>query len=309
MTSAIVQFTVPGVAAVQLGVYDGEVVRRLPAPLAGQTMMELLERWHSGAKLLQALDFTDLVVAADARLLAPLTYPRKVLCAGANYYDHAAEMGTSRPDPAAAPFFFLKTPSTTIRGPADTVAIDPDPAARVDWEVELGVVIGHAGRDIRPQSAPDHIAGYVVANDVSARGLFSRDDAVFPPFGWDWVAHKNQDDSCPIGPGLVPTWYIEDPHDLGIRLSVNGAVKQDSRTTDMVVDIPHLVAAASRYTTLEPGDLILTGTPAGVGMPRGEFLAPGDVVTAEVEGIGSITNTIVARRSVQVSAESARKGR
>lgn len=283
----------------RLGLGTGNGVHRPPAPLAGLTMMELLEGWEEHAVGLRDLSEDDVRTSEpviDATVIAPLTYPRKVLCAGANYYDHAAEMGTARPDPTTEPFFFLKAPSTTIVGPDAVVPLPARPDVQLDWEAELGVVIGRPGKDIPAAQAHEHIAGYLVADDLSDRGAFARPNAVFPPFAWDWLAHKSPDGSCPIGPGLVPAWLVEDPQALAIGLSVNDEVKQSSSTSDMVVGVYDLVAAASRLMTLEPGDLILTGTPAGVGMPRNTFLAAGDVVTVTIQRLGSITHTIAAVR-------------
>lgn len=278
-----------------LGIGLDGAVHAPPRQLAQLTVMELLDGWDDHATLLRGLTDEDVrraELVADAVLVAPLTYPRKVLCAGANYYDHAAEMGTARPDPSAEPFFFLKTPTTTIVGPGAVVPLPGRADSRLDWEAELGVVISRRCKDVSPAEAGDFIAGYVVADDLSDRGSFPRPHAVFPPFAWDWVAHKSPDGSCPIGPGLVPAWLVEDPQALDIGLSVNGEVKQSSNTGDMVVGVRGLLAAASRLLTLEPGDLILTGTPAGVGMPRGTFLSGGDVVTVTIERLGSITHTI-----------------
>lgn len=141
--------------------------------------------------------------------------------------------------------------------------------------------------------AREHVAGYLVVNDVSTRDRAVREDAVSPHFVYDWLAHKGQDGFCPTGPGIVPAWQIPDPQALRIQLWVNGELQQDARTTDMVICVDRLVSAASRLMTLRPGDLILTGTPAGVGAPRGAFLRPGDVVTAAIEGIGKIENRVV----------------
>lgn len=296
-TWSLVQFTVPGSAEASLGFDDGAVVRLAPEELAGRTVMGLLQEWSHWASFLRDLDVPRLPEASRAELVAPLTYPRKVLCAGVNYYDHAEEMGTERPNPEAEPFFFLKTPTTTIVGPNAPITIPADGNAGIDWEAELGVVIADTCRDVQPEDALNHVAGYLVANDISARGQFPRHDAVFPAFGWDWFSHKSQDGFCPIGPGLVPAWAVDDPQALKIRLTVNGEVKQDSTTAEMVTPVAGLVAAASRVTTLEPGDIVLTGTPAGVGMPRKDFLKPGDVVTVEIECLGRITNEMVARQS------------
>lgn len=279
----------------RLGIGLAGTVHLPPPSLAHLTLMEVLEAWDEHVDLLRGLTADAVrgaVAVRDAVVVAPLTYPRKVLCAGANYYDHAAEMGTARPDPSAEPFFFLKTPTTTIVGPDARIPLPGRASTQLDWEAELAVVVSRRAKDITPAQAADHIAGYVVANDLSDRGSFPRPNAVFPPFAWDWLAHKSPDGSCPIGPGLVPSWLVEDPQTLDIGLSVNGEVKQASNTADMVVGVSGLLAAASRLMTLEPGDLVLTGTPAGVGMPRQTFLSSGDVVTVTIERIGSITHTI-----------------
>ena len=148
-------------------------------------------------------------------------------------------------------------------------------------------------RDLTPEQVPDHVAGYVPANDISARARLTRTDAVAAPFGFDWVGSKAQDGFCPLGPGLVPEWLVGDPQDLRIQLTLNGVVKQDAHTSGMITPVVELVAAVSRFVTLEPGDVVLTGTPAGVGLPRGEFLAPGDVVVVvEIERVGRLVNPV-----------------
>lgn len=265
------------------------------APASWPTsLIDMLSNWSRWKHELRSLDLETLTEVADADLLAPITYPNKVICAGANYYDHAKEMGTEVPNPDAEPFFFLKTPSTTIIGDGGDIPYPGHPDPRLDWEAELAIVIGNRCHNVSPAEARSHVAGYLASNDISARGLLPRHDAVFPAFGWDWVSHKSLDGFCPIGPGFVPEFMIDDPQNLSIELSVNGVLKQNSSTSNMVVDVDRLVSAASRLMTLEPGDLILTGTPAGVGMPRSEFLAVGDVVVVQIEGIGRLTNTVVA---------------
>lgn len=256
-------------------------------------VIEILMDWGGVVDALRALDPRQGEVVGDAVLVAPITYPRKLLCAGANYYGHAAEMGTARPDPDAFPFFFLKPPTTTIVGDNATM---PYPSggtdARLDWEAELAVVISRPARAVSVEDALDYVAGYTAANDLSARGLFARPDAVMEPFAFDWMLHKAQDASCPLGPAFVPAWFIRDPQALAISLAVNGVVKQDSNTADMVAGVRQLVSGASHTMTLEPGDVILTGTPAGVGVPRNEYLHPGDRVEVTIEGIGSLTTHI-----------------
>ncbi len=276
-----------------VGIRSAGVVYQAPQDWPS-SLMEVLADWHRWAPALRALDVGGLVPVPDAVLLAPLTYPGKVICAGANYYDHAAEMGTGRPDPDSEPFFFLKPASTTVVGEGADIVLPDVPDANVDWEIELAVVISDRCANVEAADARDHIAGYAVANDISARGLFPRPGAVSPAFGWDWVRHKALDTFCPLGPGIVPEWEVSTGA-LALRLAVNGVVKQDSSTAQIIVDVNRLVAAASSLMTLEPGDVILTGTPAGVGMPRGDFLKAGDVVLAEIEGVGALTNPVVAR--------------
>ncbi|GCB43958.1 fumarylacetoacetate hydrolase family protein [Streptomyces sp. NL15-2K] len=291
---SLVQYRVDDSETVTVGVGVNGTVVQAPPEIAGLTLMEALGHWDSLAPSLR--DWTPAVseAVAGARLAPPLTYPGKVLCAGANYWDHVAEMGIERPDALGEPFFFLKPPTTTVTGPGDPVPLPGYAGARVDWEAELAVVIGRAGRDIACEQALDHMAGYLAANDISARDRLTSAMPVAEPFAYDWLGHKGQDGFCPLGPGLVPAWQIPDPQNLRIRLSVNGVVKQDSSTAQMMVPIHEVVAAASRLTRLEPGDVILTGTPAGCGVPRGEFLAAGDDVVVEIERIGRLQNKVVA---------------
>ena len=203
-------------------------------------------------------------------------------------------MGIEAPAEDWTPFFFLKPPTTTVVGPFDDVPVDGPEAARLDWEAELAVVIGVGGRDIPPAQALAHVAGYCVANDITARGYHRRASVPAPPFRYDWFASKARDGSLPLGPGLTPAWLVPDPQDLRIRLWVNDELQQDGSTADMICDIPTLVVAASQAVTLEPGDVISTGTPAGVGAGRGASLRPGDVVRTEIEQLGVLVNRIVA---------------
>lgn len=293
---ALVQYRLDdGTGMIRTGVLADGKVLTAPGPLGESPLMEVLRDWDRASDLLRAWTPTGAAVLPDAEVLAPLTYPAKIICAGANYYSHAAEMATARPDPAAEPFFFFKPPTTTVIGPGDVIPLPAEADARVDWEAELGVVIAHRVRDVEPGLALSHVAGYVIANDVSARDRLSRDDAIAGPFAFDWVGSKAQDGFCPLGPGMVPAWLIPDPQALRLRLTVNGVTKQDQSTADMVAPVDRLIAAASRLVTLEPGDVILTGTPAGVGLARGEFLAPGDEVVAEIEGLGALRNAVVRR--------------
>ena len=292
MTWSLVSYRAAGGDAVGLREPDG-TVRALPQ-YTGRSLVDLLERWSTTAGELRAIDVADLPRAGDVRLEAPIRFPRKVVCAGANYFAHLAEMNVPRPDPVGAPYFFLKPPTTTVIGPDDPIVLPDRPDRRIDWEAELGVVIGRRGRDLDERDVRAHVAGYTIVNDVSARERLGRSDAVAPPFGFDWTSAKAEDTFCPTGPGVTPAWFVDDPQDLRITLSVNGVVKQDSSTADMMNSAFAVVAAASRIMTLEPGDIVATGSPAGVGAPRGEFLQPGDDVVIEIGELGRLRNPVRA---------------
>ncbi len=233
------------------------------------------------------------LVSPDRRLLT-LAYPNKVLCSGPNFTDHLAEMGETGLGPNWTGYFFLKPPTTTLIASGDPVLVDDVERDRVDWEGELAVVLGRGGRRIAPEDGLSHVAGYLVGNDISLRGPHRRDTPA-TPFQWDWLASKGADTSLPIGPGVVPAWQVADPQALRITTTVNGETKQDGNTANMVLDVAHLIADASRLLTLEAGDLILTGTPAGVGAGKGTFLQAGDVVEVSIESIGTIRNHIEVR--------------
>lgn len=267
----------------------------VPACLEGCAgVLDVVREWPARSGPLRRLDLAAQTPVQPRRVLAPLTFPDKVICSGPNYIDHLAEMGQSGLGPSWTPFFFLKPPTTTLIADGAPVLISGDPADRVDWEGELAAVIGIGGRDIQMAEALDHVAGYAVANDISLRGPFHRDTPA-APFQWDWVAQKCADTSLPLGPGLVPAWHVPDVQDLRIRTAVNGETKQDGHTGNMVCGVAELVSHASRQMTLAPGDVIVTGTPAGVGAGRGEFLRPGDVVRVTIDGVGTLVNPVLER--------------
>jgi 2-keto-4-pentenoate hydratase/2-oxohepta-3-ene-1,7-dioic acid hydratase in catechol pathway len=231
------------------------------------------------------------------KLLAPLRFPSAIYCAGANYADHAAEMAKKEGNPPPVDphtlghkaWHFLKA-AGAITDPGATVQISTY-AKSMDWEIELAAVIGRQGKDIPQSKALSYVAGYTIANDLSARDRGRR--AGVPdasPFKWDWTKHKTFDGSCPLGPWIVPASDIGDPQKLGLKLWVNGVLKQDSNTSDMIFNLAEQIEQLSVNMTLYPGDLILTGTPAGVGAGRGEFLKAGDVVKLWIEKIGEIEN-------------------
>lgn len=292
----------------QAGVVIGDRIHAADSllQLPGLTVLDMLRRWDEVHPLLseaaRASGETGLPIDA-VTLLPPVLYPGAFFCAGANYWDHLAEMAdfvkrTTGAAPATSkapePWFFVKTVVGTLVGHGKAVPL-PSFSRKVDWEAELGVVIGRPARNVGERDALDHVAGYVIVNDLSARDHVKREGS---PFIYDWVGQKCFDDAAPIGPWLTPAAYVPNPHDLEIKLWVNGALKQSSNTSQMVHSIAEQVAYLSRHVTLQPGDLIATGTPAGVGMPREEFLKPGDEVRIEIEGLGVLTNRMVADRAV-----------
>lgn len=222
-----------------------------------------------------------------AALAAPFR-PRRVFGAASNYIEHADEMQTKLAAKAESePYIFLKTVESVI-GPEETVVV-PAKVKRPDWEVELGVVIGRAGKRIDPADAFAHIAGYTVVNDVSARDRTRRSDF---PFSHDWFRGKSFDTFTPLGPWFVPRDCLGDPHKLKLGLKVNDEVMQDGDTAEMIFNSFEQIAYLSNILELKPGDLIATGTPAGVGMGRGVFLKDGDVMTAWIDGVGELRNPV-----------------
>ena len=215
-------------------------------------------------------------------MTVPITRPGKIVCVGLNDKDHAEEQGTDLP---AAPLLFAKF-TTSLIGPGDPIVI-PSLVTKCDYEAELGVVIGRTIRGVSKENAFEAVAGYVVANDVSARDLQFSDG--------QWTRGKSPDTFCPVGP-LVPASDVSDPHALGIRAILNGETVQDSTTANLIFGIDEIVSYVTQTSTLEEGDLILTGTPAGVGVFRDpqRLLQPGDEITIEIDGVGSLTNPVVA---------------
>ncbi|SEF16203.1 fumarylacetoacetate hydrolase family protein [Jiangella alba] len=214
---------------------------------------------------------------AGGRIAAPIARPGKVVCIGLNYRDHAAETGAATPP---EPIIFMKAPNTVI-GPDDTVLV-PRGSVKTDWEVELGVVIGKEARYLdSPDDALDVIAGYAISNDVSEREFQLER-------GGQWDKGKSCETFNPLGPWLVPADEIDDPGKLGLRLWVNGEQRQDGTTADLIFGIGHVIWYLSQFMVLEPGDLVNTGTPAGVamGMPGQPYLRAGDVVELEIDGLG-----------------------
>jgi 2-keto-4-pentenoate hydratase/2-oxohepta-3-ene-1,7-dioic acid hydratase in catechol pathway len=247
---------------------------------AGGITHGLLEQCGSETEL--ALD--------EIELLAPIPRPAKnVMCLGWNYSEHIKE--TSEPTGRSAdlpehPIVFTKA-VTSVVGPDAVVPYNAEASSELDWEIELGVIIGRGGKGIRAEDAFDHVFGYTVINDISARDLQFRHKQFF--------IGKSLDGACPMGPWIVTADDIADPQDLDLKCWVNGELKQDSNTRYMIFDIPTIIATLSRGMPLEPGDIIATGTPDGVGFARKppEYLRPGDTVECHIEGVGRITNRVV----------------
>jgi 2-keto-4-pentenoate hydratase/2-oxohepta-3-ene-1,7-dioic acid hydratase in catechol pathway len=234
------------------------------------------------------------------KLLAPVRFPSTIYCAGANYADHAAAMAAREGNPPPAdpheqglkPWHFIKA-SRTVADPGASVKISGY-ANSMDWEIELCAVIGRPAKDVSKDKALSHVAGYTVSNDLSARDRGRRPPVpATSPFKMDWTKHKTFEGSCPLGPWIVPASDIADPQNLGLKLWVNGELKQDSNTAKMLFNLAEQIEQLSVNMTLHPGDLILTGTPSGTGAESGTFLKPGDVVKLWIEKIGEIENKMV----------------
>jgi 2-keto-4-pentenoate hydratase/2-oxohepta-3-ene-1,7-dioic acid hydratase in catechol pathway len=270
-----------------LGVVAGE--RWLPAaelvPGGPATMAQLVAAGPSAVGALRSAAADDVArrgrPVADGQLLAPLPRPGKIVAIGRNYREHLNEEGSDQPQ---APLMFSKWPSCVI-GPGEEIRWDPGLSSQVDYEAELAVLIGRSARHVTEADALDYVFGYTCLNDVTARDIQFGDG--------QWVRGKSLDTFCPMGPVLVTADEIGDPQRLDISTAVNGERRQSSNTSQMYFGVAAIVSYASRSFTLEPGDVIATGTPGGVGHFRKPpvYLGDGDVVTVEIEGIGRLENT------------------
>ena len=306
----LVSFSTQQITKPHLGlVLNDEVVdvdlaaRALNQPPVDQ-MLDLIEHYEQYKPVLEAIigkaagrrpsevkTFSDVGAVhalSEVQLAAPIPRPTKnVACMAVNYGEHAKEQIITRDtsEPPSFPVLFTKAPTTVI-GPDATFHVDPSVSTNIDWEVELGVIIGNKGKNIAESDALSYIFGYTIINDITARDLQARHKQFFKG--------KSLDGSCPMGPYIVTTDEITDPQKLAIRLSVNGVLKQNSNTSEMVFPVTRIIATLSLGMTIESGDIIATGTPSGVGAGRKppEFLKPGDVVDAEVEGIGVLRTHI-----------------
>jgi len=298
--------------AARAGVLIGDTVydaAKVTGVAAHSSVLGVLEDWSRAGRLLaqaakriaSGKGRAKGVPLKRARLLAPVLYPGAIYCAGANYTDHMAEMARAQGQPPGPtmkelgekPWHFVKTSKSSVVGPGARIKL-PVYSQMVDWEVELAAVIGKVARDVPVARALDYVAGYTIADDLSARDVMRRDkNPASSPFHFDWLSQKCFDGSCPLGPWIVPAGDIADPQKLGLKLWVNATLMQDSNTSRMIFDTAEQIAMLSSRVTLQPGDLVLTGTPAGVGMPRRLFLKAGDTVKLWIESIGELSHTMV----------------
>ncbi len=283
-------------------ILDGQAIdiSKATGRRADETMLGLFEDYDASLARLDALAASKPagVALSEVHLLSPIPVPPAIYCAGSNYADHAREMAAANGrEPPKDPhdlgqrsWHFIKASRCAV-GPGAVIPM-PAHSKKLDWEAELGVVIGRPARNVSEDKALDYVGGYLIGNDLSARDLSRR--AGMPDtssFKNDWMAHKSFDGACPLGPWITLARDVPDPHNLKMVLDVNGVVKQDSNTGQMIFDIREQIADLSARMTLLPGDIILTGTPAGVGNGRGEYLNSGDVVTIRIERLGEIVNS------------------
>lgn len=263
---------------VRVGVVRDDAITQIAVP----DMLTLIEQ---GIEQLRSVGET--IPLNQVRLLAPIPRPHKnIFAIGRNYAEHAKESAAARGEKPSPPVIFTKAP-TTVNAPFGEIVIDPEVSVQVDWEAELAVIIGKRARKVSQRDALKYVFGYTVLNDVTARDLQNRTSQFF--------VGKSIDGYAPMGPWIVTADEIPDPQNLNVWCRVNGIVKQSGNTRDMLYTVAYIIEDLSRLMTLEPGDIITTGTPAGVGFARKppEFLKPGDVLESEVEKIGVIRNKVV----------------
>lgn len=281
-----------------VGGHVADLTRRLDLPPRA-SLMDVLELWDEirGALPGIAAEEGDAPLS-EVVLKAPIERPLAIYCAGANYRDHVDNMARARgietePDPHEAgldPWHFIKT-GRTVAGPDAEIPLECE---HLDWEAEIAAVIGTRGRNIALSDALDHVAGYMIANDLSARDRMARRNGIpGTTFFYNWIGHKSFENSCPTGPYILPAEFVPDPQDMDIQLSINGTVRQDSNSRHMMFSVAEQIAHLSTYVTLHPGDIILTGTPGGVGAETGDKLRRGDEIRLTIEGLGEQRTRIV----------------
>lgn len=266
---------------------------------AYQTMLGILNDWETADALFAAQaeigPAEDSKAFSEVKILAPILYPGQIWAAGANYQDHIAEMGDSEYAAVNAKtvaggraWHFAKSSRGAI---VPHASINPLPhySTKVDWEIELAVVIGRPAYRVSKENALDYVAGYTIANDLSARDFVAR-EGIEPssPFRYDWLSHKGFQGACPMGPFITPARYIADPHNLDMKLWIDDELMQDSNTRYMIFDIAEQIEEISARVTMYPGDVVLTGTPSGVGMGRNRFLKSGESLRLWIEDLGEL---------------------
>ncbi len=283
------------------GVLIGDTVFDAEELLAGHDLVDtsttlgLLRQWSNCLPVLNELSETRPSLAGMAvssiKLAAPILYPGAIFCVASNYYDHSREMNPEKEPTKEGkqPYFFLKPPAHTTIGPGAPIRL-PTVSKQVDWEIELGVVIGREASALTVSNAMSCVAGYTIINDLSLRDLGRRKDW---PFVSDWLGQKVFEGSAPMGPWIVPADEITDLQNVPLKLWVNDSLMQNATTANMVFSVAEQIEYLSRRLTLRPGDVIATGTPAGVGKPRGIFLKSGDRVRMEIGGIGTMNHSVL----------------
>jgi 2-keto-4-pentenoate hydratase/2-oxohepta-3-ene-1,7-dioic acid hydratase in catechol pathway len=278
--------------------YDAALVTGVDQYCSVQNILDDWDRSHEKLEIASGDPKGSGAPVARVKLLAPIPRPSVIYCAGANYHDHAEEMAKVTGQPAgdprangAQPWFFMKSPHSVV--PTDATVHVTSYGRAIDWEAELAIIIGRKTRNVSVENALRHVAGYTCGNDLSARDQgfrLSLPDG--SPFRADWTRHKSFEGACPMGPWIVPASYVSDPMNLPIRLWVNDELKQDSRSDQMIFSAAEQISYLSDAITLHPGDVIMTGTPAGVGASRREFLKAGDVVRMEIGEIGGLRSIV-----------------
>ena len=300
----------------RVGVLVGEQIadagETLAAVLGGRADMQaVLDAWDSTwpalarlAESVAAGASTSTVRLAETRLLAPLPRPVNLYCAFANYVDHMIEMGGEPADKTVEDPFLFQVPSTAVTNPGDPILLPPG-ADQADWEGELAAVIGRSARSLSVDEALTCVAGYTIIHDVSLRGGARRGGGGRP----DFLASKGRATFKPFGPAIIPAQFIPDPQALRLRTWVSGALKQDSSTAQMIFTTAELISWISGLSGVVPGDVFATGTPAGVGRPKGTYLKPGDVVEIEIEGVGRLSNSVAEAATPMRAPTSGTRGR
>ncbi len=277
--------------------------------LPGETLESILARWEeTSAKLGELVDslggretVLERLDPSSIRFGPAVPFSATIYGAGANYRDHVEAMSRALKmkislDPRSEgipPWHFIKPGRATLAAHGEDIHI-PSYVRRFDWEAEVAVVIGKVAENVSVESALSYVAGYSCANDLSARDTFIRHAVdISSPFHFDWLGHKCFRDSCPVGPFLTPAAFVGNPENLGVRCWVNDEQRQSGNTSDHLYGVAEQIAYLSSRIRLFPGDVILTGTPAGVGMETGKFLASGDVIRVQVDGLGTLVNRVI----------------